>query len=72
MIVVDRCVCFQQTFSSLKVIASETGANSVAQLQEHVTFGKNCKLCRPYVDRMLDTGETVFHEIIKADNHDAA
>ena len=61
---IDRCYCFQQTFASLKAIADETGAQSVAALQEHVTFGQQCKLCHPYVRRMLRTGETVFHEIV--------
>jgi bacterioferritin-associated ferredoxin len=26
--------------------------------------GDNCGLCRPYIRRMLDTGETVFHELL--------
>jgi NAD(P)H-nitrite reductase large subunit len=23
-----------------------------------------CGMCRPYIERMLETGETVFHQII--------
>jgi bacterioferritin-associated ferredoxin len=61
---IDRCYCFQQTFASLRAVADETGAQSVAALQEHVEFGQQCKLCHPYVHRMLRTGETVFHEIV--------
>lgn len=61
---IDRCYCFQQTFAALKVVADETGTQSVAALQQHVTFGQQCKLCHPYVRRMLRTGETVFHEIV--------
>lgn len=65
---IDRCYCFQQTFSDLKRIADATGADSVSALQEHVAFGMNCRLCHPYVRRMLRTGETTFHDIIRADD----
>lgn len=61
---IDRCYCFQKTFALLKAVAEEQGARSVAALQAHVEFGQQCKLCHPYVRRMLRTGATVFHEII--------
>jgi bacterioferritin-associated ferredoxin len=64
---VDRCYCYQKTFADLKAIADETGADSIEALQAHVTFGENCQLCHPYVRRMLDTGEIVFHEVIEAE-----
>ena len=61
---IDRCYCFQKTFSALKQVAVREKAGSVAALQEHAHFGQQCKLCHPYVRRMLRTGETVFREII--------
>jgi len=64
---IDRCYCYDQTFADLNEVAEETGAASVEALQEHVTFGENCQLCHPYVRRMLETGETCFHEIVEAD-----
>lgn len=64
MIEIDRCQCFQVTFAELKEIAAEQRARSVAELQEFVDFGVRCRLCHPYVRRMLRTGETVFHEVI--------
>jgi len=67
---IDRCYCYQKTFDTLKAVAEETGASSVEALQEHVTFGKNCQLCHPYVRRMLRTGETVFHEVLDEDASD--
>lgn len=69
---IDRCYCYQQSFEDLKEIAEATGADSVAALQAHVTFGENCQLCHPYVRRMLETGETVFHEIIEGGAADDA
>ncbi|PSQ83887.1 MAG: (2Fe-2S)-binding protein [Bacteroidetes bacterium QH_2_63_10] len=62
---IDRCYCYQQTFADLKAVADAEGIDSLSQLQEHVTFGENCQLCHPYVRRMLETGETVFHEVIE-------
>ena len=62
---IDRCYCYQQTFADLKAIADETGADSVEALQAHVTFGENCRFCHPYVHQMLETGETVFHEVLE-------
>ncbi len=62
---IDRCYCFRRTFAELKAVADETGAATVEELQAHVTFGQDCRLCHPYVRRMLRTGETVFHEIIE-------
>ena len=63
---IDRCYCFQKTFAVLKAVAEAHDARSVAALQEHAVFGQRCRLCHPYVRRMLRTGETVFHEIIEA------
>lgn len=62
---IDRCYCYQQTFAALKEVADETGADSIEALQAHVTFGANCQLCHPYVRQMLETGQTVFHEVIE-------
>jgi bacterioferritin-associated ferredoxin len=67
---IDRCYCYQEPFADLKAVADETGAESVAALQAHVTFGENCRLCHPYVRRMLQTGETVFHEVIQETGSD--
>lgn len=65
---IDRCYCYQKTFAELKAVAEATGAQTVEALQEHVAFGMNCRLCHPYVRRMFETGETVFHEIIEEES----
>ncbi len=59
-----RCECFHKTFTELKAAAERTGATTLEELQEHVEFGISCRLCNPYVRRMLVTGETVFHELL--------
>lgn len=61
---IDRCFCFGRTFAELKAAADATGAETVEALQAHVVFGRQCRLCHPYVRRMLRTGETVFREVV--------
>ena len=61
---IDRCLCFGRTFAELAEVAEATGAETVAELQEHALFGRKCRLCHPYVRRMLRTGQTVFHEVV--------
>lgn len=57
---VDRCICFSRTFTELKRIAEREKARDVESLQSVVEFGQKCGLCKPYVQRMLDTGRTRF------------
>lgn len=57
---INRCVCFGITFQKLKDIAKEKNCKSVDELKQHVVFSDKCKLCLPYVEAMLKTGETVF------------
>lgn len=65
---IDRCICFDRTFGELKEIAYSVSATSIAGLQEHVEFGRQCELCHPYVRRMLRTGETWFADILTEDD----
>jgi NAD(P)H-nitrite reductase large subunit len=57
---VDRCICFNITFAELKAISDRTGVRSLDTLQQTVDFGLRCGLCKPYVERMLETGRVVF------------
>ena len=61
---IDRCMCFGRPFAELADVAAETGAATVAELQEHALFGRKCALCHPYVRRMLRTGQTSFAEVV--------
>ena len=47
-------------------IFRESGGNPfyLEQLMRETGCGAQCGLCRPYLRRMLATGETVFHQII--------
>ena len=61
---VSRCVCFGRPFDDLLVIAKRTGATTLEVLQEETQFGLACRICNPYIRRMLRTGQTVFYEIL--------
>ncbi len=57
---VDRCVCHEITFAEIKRIASEKHLSSVKEIEENRIACTNCKLCIPYVELVLETGETEF------------
>ncbi len=63
---IDRCVCYNRTFTELKALAEQHNCTSVEELQVHVEFGLNCRLCHAYVRTMLRTGETEFDRIIES------
>lgn len=62
---VIKCVCSDILFSEMKKIAEKHGVSSADKLREFVTFGVNCKLCLPYVEKLLKTGETEFESVIE-------
>ena len=62
---IDRCVCAGRLFADLLPLARTRGYR-LADLMRETGCGDRCGLCRPYLNRMLASGETVFHEVIEA------
>lgn len=60
---VDRCVCFDNTFADMKMLIDKNGIDSIHELKRFVPFGENCGLCRPYVEMVIKTGKTSFDVI---------
>lgn len=56
---VDRCVCRNVTFARLRGLAELYGP-SIEPLAALTGCGTGCGLCRPYILRMLRTGEVRF------------
>ncbi len=56
---VTRCVCQRMTFDALLRLAREYDW-TLEQLMAETGCGDQCGLCRPYLARMLETGETAF------------
>lgn len=66
-VVVSHCICKATPFRELLARATESGWD-LADLIRETGCGAQCGLCRPYLSRMLRTGETEFHEILLADD----
>ena len=61
---IDRCVCQRMTFAQLLPLA-QAGRWTLDDLMRETGCGAQCGLCRPYLRRMLVTGEVVFHDILE-------
>jgi len=60
---VTMCICRRFPFARLLPLARERGWN-LALLMRETGCGDQCGLCRPYLRRMLETGETEFSELL--------
>jgi bacterioferritin-associated ferredoxin len=60
---ITRCVCQRMPFATLLPLARERGWTLDDVIRE-TGCGDQCGLCRPYLRRMLATGETEFHEVL--------
>lgn len=57
---VRACLCYPHTFAELKELADANGWTTIADITRAVGCGSGCGLCRPYLAKMLRTGETAF------------
>ena len=57
---VRACLCYPHSFKKLKELAQSNAWTTVEQITSAVGCGSGCGLCRPYLARMLETGETAF------------
>jgi bacterioferritin-associated ferredoxin len=60
---VAQCICRRFPFARLLLLARASGW-SLGDLIRETGCGGNCGLCRPYLRRMLETGETSFTELL--------
>lgn len=60
---VTQCLCRGTPFAALLPRARSEGWD-LAELMRRTGCGTGCGLCRPYLRRMLATGETVFRELL--------
>ena len=65
-LLIDRCVCRNRRFAELLPEARDR-AWSLNELTRETGCGGQCGLCRPYLRRMLATGETAFDHILPPD-----
>jgi len=62
-VLVAMCVCRRTPFSQLLPLAREYEWE-LDDLVRETGCGGQCGLCRPYLRRMLATGQTEFRELI--------
>jgi bacterioferritin-associated ferredoxin len=65
-VLITLCVCRQMPFARLLPLA-RAGGWDLEAIARATGCGAGCGLCRPYLRRMLATGETEFHEILVED-----
>lgn len=59
-----KCICFDTTFEEMKEIMKKNNINSIEELRNIKQIAENCRLCLPYIEKMIETGQTEF-EVIK-------
>ncbi len=63
-VLVTMCVCRRTPFARLLPLARAAGW-ALDELVRETGCGGQCGLCRPYLRRMLATGETEFRELLR-------
>jgi len=61
------CVCRRIAFEEL-LPRARAGGWTLADVMRETGCGAGCGLCRPYLRRMLATGETAFSELLWEDS----
>ena len=57
---VTKCVCNHKSFQEIIDYAASNHIDSVEELREHEFCSLKCKMCEPYIEIALQTGETSF------------
>ncbi len=57
---VTKCICHDRSFEEIKTFAREQGIRTLENLQELKYCCCSCKMCAPYVELVLETGDTEF------------
>lgn len=66
-VLVSGCICKSTSFEVLYAQAAAENWN-LADIMRETGCGAGCGLCRPYLRRMLRTGQTKFYELLAADD----
>ena len=61
---IERCVCHDVTFREVVEWSAATGCRNVEGVARELKCTTSCGMCLPYVERALETGQAVFHEIL--------
>lgn len=57
---VTGCICHSRSFQEVKEYAEEHNISTLQELQKVRYCSCSCGLCSPYVELVLETGQTAF------------
>jgi NAD(P)H-nitrite reductase large subunit len=60
---VDRCICFDKTFTDMKKLIDKHNITTLDMLKKYFIFGENCRTCLPYIELVISMGKTEFEPI---------
>lgn len=62
-ILITSCICQRMSFERLLPLARDQGW-TLEEVMRETGCGAGCGLCRPYLRRMLERGQTSFTELL--------
>ena len=62
---ITKCICFDMSFSQMKKTMNDRNIRSIEEFRKIKPVATNCKLCLPYINKMIETGKTEFEIIIE-------
>lgn len=57
---VVKCICHDRSFEEIKAYADAHNLMTVDELRNHDICSNGCRLCEPYVEVTLETGQIEF------------
>ena len=67
-VMVEKCVCHDVTFDSLLQWAESRTSTTIDDVRETFGCSSSCGMCRVYIQRALETGETRIPLRLQQDN----
>ncbi|MBV6479218.1 MAG: hypothetical protein HGGPFJEG_01989 [Ignavibacteria bacterium] len=61
---INKCICYDTTFKEMISIMIKNNLKSIDELRNIKPVSLNCKLCLPYINKMIETGKTEFNETL--------
>jgi bacterioferritin-associated ferredoxin len=63
--IITKCICNDITFEKINKKINEKKIKRIEDLRKVMTVASNCKLCLPYINKMIETGQTSFENILE-------
>ena len=64
---VDRCICHDVPFTEILVWAADRASTDLADIEDEYGCGGSCGMYRPYLKRVLATGDSCIPLMLDVD-----